>query len=218
MNAQVFSAGFSSKIAEIKEEIDLEFLKEELLQSAEQSLDGLSHIARVVLAMKEFSHPGEKDKKSLSDINHALDTCITISKSEWKMVADVTTDFDKSLPSLMCYISELNQVFINIIVNAAHALEGRAEKGTIHIKTFVKDELVCISISDNGTGIPEETKLRIFDPFFTTKEVGKGTGQGLSVAHSVVVDKHGGHIHVSSEEGKGTTFTIGIPQHIQSSQ
>jgi signal transduction histidine kinase len=131
-------------------------------------------------------------------------------------VAELETDFDESLPPVPCLVGEFNQVVLNIVVNAAHALaevqpEGSAQKGEIRIQTRSDGEWAVIEISDNGTGIPEEIRSKIFDPFFTTREVGKGTGQGLAIAHSVVVSKHQGTIDVSSQVGCGTTFVIRLP-------
>ncbi len=139
-----------------------------------------------------------------------------MARNEWKYVADVVTDLTPALPPVPCIPAELNQVFLNIIVNAAHAIKdaldgGRGEKGTITVTTRYRDDVCEVRISDTGTGIPKHIRHRIFDPFFTTKEVGKGTGQGLAISHSVIVDKHGGRLSFETEEGKGTTFIIEIP-------
>jgi signal transduction histidine kinase len=165
--------------------------------------------------MKEFSHPGTKEKV-LVDLNHAINSTITVARNEWKYVADIETDFDPSLPLIPCQAGEFNQVILNLIVNAAHAIanvvrDGGFEKGKIKIQTRNCLEWAEIRVQDTGSGIPEGVRTRIFDPFFTTKEIGKGTGQGLAIARSVVVDKHGGTIHFETETGKGTTFVIHLP-------
>jgi signal transduction histidine kinase len=129
-------------------------------------------------------------------------------------VAEVTTEFG-DLPPVLCHVGDMNQVFLNLIVNAAHAIEDVVKKsggmGTIRVRTSREDSLARIDIIDSGSGIPETIRHRVFDPFFTTREVGKGTGQGLAIARSVVVTKHGGTLTFESEVGKGTTFTIRLP-------
>ncbi|MDI6632479.1 MAG: PAS domain S-box protein, partial [Thermoanaerobacteraceae bacterium] len=192
--------------------MDVEFLQAEIPKAIEQSLEGISRVRKLVLAMKDFAHPGKKEKTPC-DINKAVESTVTISRNEWKYVADVVLDLQPDLPLVHCLKDEINQVILNIIVNAAHAVADgvnreAGEKGTITIQTRSEDDHVKISISDTGTGIPEEIIHRIFDPFFTTKEVGRGTGQGLTIAHDIVVNKHGGRITVDSEVGKGSTFTV----------
>jgi signal transduction histidine kinase len=147
-------------------------------------------------------------------LNQALQTTLAVAKNEYKYVADVTTELG-DLPPVLCHVGDLNQVFLNVIVNAAHAIgdvvgQGGG-KGTIRITTSQEGDLVRIDIADTGAGIPEAIRPRIFDPFFTTKEVGKGTGQGLSIARSIVMTKHNGSLTFESEVGKGTTFTIRLP-------
>ena len=148
------------------------------------------------------------------DLNQSIASTLMIARNECKYVADLETDFD-DLPDVTCHVGEVNQVILNIVVNAAHAIADRVsgtdEKGLIHVKTRRDDDCVMISISDTGGGIPEEIRDKIFDPFFTTKKVGRGTGQGLAIARSVVVDKHGGTIAFKTEVGKGTTFFIRLP-------
>jgi signal transduction histidine kinase len=165
--------------------------------------------------MKEFSHPGTKEKTPL-DLNRAIASTITVSRNEWKYVAELETDFDASLPLISCQPGEFNQVILNLIVNAAHAIadvvaKESSQTGKITVQTRDCKDWAEIRIQDSGSGIPEKVRARIFDPFFTTKEIGKGTGQGLAIARSVVVDKHGGTIHFETEEGKGTTFIIRLP-------
>jgi signal transduction histidine kinase len=194
---------------------DLGFLIEEIPKAIDQSLEGVTRVSAIVGAMKEFSHPGTTDKTPL-DMNHAIQSTITVSRNEWKYVADMETDFDPSLPLVSCLPGEINQVILNLIVNAAHAIgdvarQGGRQRGTITVRTRRCAEWAEIRIEDTGTGIPVEARTRVFDPFFTTKEVGKGTGQGLAIARSVVVGKHGGSLHFETEEGKGTAFIIRLP-------
>jgi two-component system, NtrC family, sensor kinase len=195
---------------------DAGYLLEEIPTAIEQTIEGVTRVSALVSAMKEFSHPGTKEKTPV-DLNHAIENTLTVAGNEWKYVAHVETEFDPSLPLVSCLPGELNQVILNLIVNAAHAIAdvvGKAgsEKGKIRVQTRNCPEWVEIRIQDTGTGIPEKVRARIFDPFFTTKEIGKGTGQGLSIARSVVVDKHGGSIHFETEEGKGTTFIVRLPR------
>jgi signal transduction histidine kinase len=151
------------------------------------------------------------------DLNRALESTLTVARNEWKYVAEVETDLAPDLPLVPCLPGDLNQVFLNIIVNAAHAIgdvvgmDGAGGKGVIRVGTRAVDGYVEVRIGDNGSGIPEDIRARIFDPFFTTKEVGRGTGQGLAISHVVVVDKHGGSINVESAVGRGTTFTVRLP-------
>ncbi len=195
---------------------DAQYLMDEIPTAIEQTIDGIVRISDIVRSMKNFSHPGT-GKKVLQNINKALSDTLTISKNEWKYAAEVKTDFDETLEDVSCYAAELNQVFLNIIVNASHAIEeaksgGLIKKGLITISTGKKDKWVYIKIKDNGTGIPENIRDKIFNPFFTTKEAGKGTGQGLAIAHQIITEKHKGRIEVRSKINKGTEFTILIPQ------
>lgn len=194
---------------------DLEYLGEEIPKAIEQALEGLQKISKIVGAMKEFSHPGGEEKETM-DLNRVIETTITVARNEWKYVAEVVTDFAENLPALQCYPGELGQVFLNLIVNAAHAIadvvgDGSDGKGTITLRTRQVENTVEVCISDTGAGVPEPVRDKIFDPFFTTKEVGKGTGQGLAIARSVIVDKHGGALGLESESGRGATFVICLP-------
>lgn len=200
-------------IGEFEEEIDLEYLEEEIPNAISQSLDGISRISSIVKAMKEFSHPGSNETQKI-DLNQAIESTVTVARNEWKYVADLQLKLDPDLPQVNCFPGELNQTILNMIVNAAHAIEqknGEKTKGAITISTQSNDSAVDISISDNGSGIPDSVVHKIFDPFFTTKDVGKGTGQGLAIAYSVIVDKHKGNLKVDSKENQGTTFTISLP-------
>jgi PAS domain S-box-containing protein len=197
------------------EDANVEYLATQVPRAITQSLDGVGRIASIVRAMKEFSHPGSENKTRI-DLNHAIESTITVSRNEWKYVADVETDFDASLPPVLCLPGEFNQVVLNILVNAAHAIadvvdNGSKGKGTITVSTRHSGEWAEIRIKDTGSGIPEKARSRIFDPFYTTKEVGKGTGQGLAIAHNVIADKHDGSLTFETELGKGTTFIIRLP-------
>ncbi|MFW6055271.1 MAG: PAS domain S-box protein [Thermodesulfobacteriota bacterium] len=194
---------------------DLEYLQEEVPQAIEQTLQGVERVGAIVRSMKEFSHPGGEEKV-LVDLNKALESTATISRNEWKYVAHLEYDLEEGLPQVPCLPGEMNQVFLNIIVNAAQAIadgggsQGKAE-GEITISTRRLAEDVEIRIKDTGAGIPEANRPYVFDPFYTTKEVGKGTGQGLALAYKTVVDNHGGSLSFESEEGQGTTFVIRLP-------
>jgi PAS domain S-box-containing protein len=196
-------------------EAEIDYLESEIPEAIEQTLEGIQRISKIVKALKEFSHPGRKEKTSV-DINAVLENTITVARNEWKYVADVETDLCAALPSIPGYAAELNQVFLNMIINAAHAVEDvvdreSGQKGVIGIATRLQEDAVEIEISDTGCGIPPEIQARIFDPFFTTKGVGRGTGQGLAICYPVIVQKHGGHITFDSETGRGTVFRIRLP-------
>jgi PAS domain S-box-containing protein len=204
--------GLRLELAELALKFDIEFLRAEIPRALERTLDGVERVTNIVKAMKEFAHP-DANEHSPSDLNHALKTTLLVASNEYKYIAKVHTDFAE-LPDVVCNIGELNQVFLNLIVNAAQAIQD-AERGPstgeIKISTAVAGDAVLIRISDNGCGIPSENLAKVYDPFFTTKEVGRGTGQGLAISHSILVDKHGGEISVSSQVGKGTEFTMRLP-------
>jgi two-component system, NtrC family, sensor kinase len=208
-------AAISEEIKEVIERIDLGFIREEIPPAIEQTLEGAQRVVEIVRAMKEFSHPGS-DEKTMVDLNKSIQSTITVARNEWKYVAEVATDFDADLPLVPCLPGDFNQVILNLIVNAAHAIadvvgDGAEEKGLISIRTCRNKGWVEIRVSDTGTGIAEKNRGRIFDPFFTTKEVGRGTGQGLAICHAVIAEKHGGEISFETETGKGTTFLIQLP-------
>ena len=209
------SSDLADELKAALEEADVEYLGEEIPRAIEQSLNGIGRVRKIVQSMKEFSHPGVEEMTSI-DLHRAIETTITVATNEWKYVAEVETDFDPELPVVPCLPGEINQVVLNMIVNAAHAIadvvgDGEGGKGTITISTRRDGEFVEVRIADTGAGIPETAQSKIFEPFFTTKEVGKGTGQGLSIAHGVVVKKHGGTLDFETEIGKGTTFIIRLP-------
>jgi len=202
-----------AEIRRVEEDVDLEYLDTNVPASIESCKDGISRISTIVRAMKEFAHP-DQSEMAPADLNQALRTTLAVARNEYKYVAEVVTEFN-DLPAVVCHVGDLNQVFLNLIVNAAHAIAdvvGQGElKGTIRIRTLEEGDQVRIDITDTGSGIPESIRHRIFDPFFTTKEVGKGTGQGLAIARSIIVSKHHGSLTFESEVGKGTTFSIRLP-------
>jgi PAS domain S-box-containing protein len=211
----VVSAELIRRLQDGRERADLEYLVSEVPVAIQHTLEGVERISKIVRAMKDFAHPG-REEKAPADLNQIIDSTVTVARNEWKYVADMQTDFDRSLPPVLCHPAEIGQVILNLVINAAHAIEdvvkqGRAAKGGITIATRRRDGWAEIRISDTGSGIPENIRHRIFDPFFTTKEIGRGTGQGLAICYPVIVGKHGGRITFDSEVGRGTTFTIGLP-------
>ena len=203
----------ASEIAAFLEPVDVDYLREEVPKAIAQSLEGVERIANIVGAMKEFSHPAVD--KAPRDLNRIAST-VTVASNEWKYVADVKTDFDADLPFVPVMPGAFNQVILNILINAAHAVgavvaEAPGTRGMITVSTRKVEDWAEIRIQDTGCGIPEGVLDRIFDPFFTTKEVGKGTGQGLAIAHDVIVKKHNGTLTVESAVGLGTTFTVRLP-------
>jgi len=197
---------------EYLESIDLAFLREEIPRAIARTAEGANRVGQIVRAMKEFAHPVIFEK-SLADVNHALETTIVIAHNELKYVATVETDFG-DIPQVNCNVSELNQVFLNILVNAAHALAEAGKvttTGRILVSTRQVGRSVEIKFADNGAGISKDVINKIYDPYFTTKPIGRGSGQGLAIARTIVVDKHGGRIEVESERGQGTCFTLTLP-------
>jgi signal transduction histidine kinase len=194
---------------------DVDFLRAEIPRAIQQTLEGVERVAKIVQAMKDFSHPGTEEKTPV-DLNKALETTLTVARNEWKYVAQIETDLDPNLPLVPCLPGEFNQVILNLIVNAAHAIASVAgaegtKKGLITASTRVCGEWAEIRIRDTGCGIPEEIRHKVFDPFFTTKPVGKGTGQGLAIAHTAIVDRHQGTLTFESETGVGSVFIIRLP-------
>ncbi len=195
---------------------DFKFLIEEIPVAIDEALQGTERISKIVRAMKEFSHPGTNNNKpEPTNLNHAIETTITVARSEWKHVADMVTELDPLLPMVPVFVGEFNQVVLNLLVNAAHAIteafSGGQRKGTITVSTRQDGDWAEVRVRDNGAGIPEKIRHHIFEPFFTTKGVGKGTGQGLTLAHSVIVRKHAGVLRFETETGQGTCFIIRLP-------
>jgi signal transduction histidine kinase len=195
-----------------EEEADLDYLREAIPKTIDRSLQGIQRVATIVHAMKEFAHPDQKDMVA-TDLNRAIKATLEIARNEYKYVADLETDFGE-LPLVTCHAGDLNQVVLNIVVNAAHAIsevvEGTQDKGKIRVKTRQEGSDVVLTISDTGAGIPESIRDKVFEPFFTTKEIGRGTGQGLAISRNIVA-KHRGTIRFESGHGNGTTFFIRIP-------
>jgi len=199
----------------LSEESDFGYLAQEIPHALDQSLEGLQRVAKIVRAMKDFAHPGSEQKHPV-DINRGVEATVTVARAEWKDVAEVVLDLAPDLPEVLGLGGELNQVILNLIVNAAHAIgdivqEGSHGKGTITISTRREGDYLELRVGDTGAGIPEEIRSRVFEPFFTSKAVGKGTGQGLALAHSVVVKGHQGKIWFETKVGQGTTFFIRLP-------
>ena len=191
---------------DIEQKADIDYVIDDIEDIINDCLEGTGRIKKIVADMKEFAHPGEDDMK-LVNINKGLDTTLNVIQNEIKYKAEVVKEYG-DLPSVLCYPQQLNQVFMNILVNAAQSIEG---EGEIKIQTRTDDEWVEIRISDNGSGIEPENLPQIFDPFFTTKDVGEGTGLGMNVAYNII-RKHNGTIEAQSEVGEGTVFIIRIPR------
>ena len=198
------------------EDLDLGYLADEIPKAIKETLEGIARVTSIVRAMKDFSHPGGAGKAPV-DLNKAIESTLTVSRSVWKPVAELQQDLDPELAPVLCFQGEINQAVLNLVVNAAQAIDEALDSrrtgrlGVIRIATRQMGREVRISVSDTGNGIPEAIRNRIFEPFFTTKPVGKGTGQGLAIVHSVVVDKHGGRVTVETAPGLGTTFHLFLP-------
>ena len=208
----------SDQIKETLEELDFDFIREEIPQAIDQSLEGIERVSHIIKAMKDFSHPG-KGSMEPANLNDAIRSTATVCTNRWKYTADIEYDLDPEHTAVPCFLGELNQVILNLIVNAADAigsnevLEGR--KGLIRVQTRTLEDAFQIRVSDNGGGMPEEVRAKIFDPFFTTKDVGKGTGQGLSISRDVIVNKHHGTLECETEQGVGSVFVISLPTTAQ---
>jgi signal transduction histidine kinase len=208
----------TSRLEENLASLDTAFLLEEVPKAIDQSIEGVERVSQIVKAMKEFAHPGSGEKAPVN-LNHAIQNTLMVCRNEVKHCANVVTDLEPGLPPVNCLLGEINQVILNLVVNAAHALQSAINDGarqdgslgTIKVSTRADGDFVEIRVQDNGTGIPESIRNKIFDPFFTTKEVGKGSGQGLAIARSAIVKKHGGTLTFETEEGVGTTFIVRIP-------
>ena len=204
------------QLAEVAEEIDMDFILEEVPQALKGSMEGLDRVGEIVKSMKVMAHPSKAEKVSYN-INSLLKEATVLTKSQWKKVAEIKFLLDESVPEIPCYPGLLSQTFINIIINAAQAIEEQIKNqtfetmGVITIRTTMKRRNVLIKISDTGIGVDSKFSTKIFDPFFTTKEVGVGTGQGLALSHDFVVGKHNGSISFDSNPGLGCSFTIMIP-------
>ena len=207
------AAPAAERLRALAKAADLPYLLEEIPAAVEQAGSGMKQITKIVRAMKEFSHPD--DEMTLTDLNHIIANTVTVARNAWKYVAEIVFDFADDLPPVVCLPSEINQVVMNLVVNAADAIgdvvAGTDRKGEIRIRTRKEDAFALIEIEDSGCGIPQRMIDRIFDQFFTTKAPGKGTGQGLAIARRIIVDHHHGTLRVASEVDKGTRFSIRIP-------
>ncbi|MGD1085884.1 MAG: ATP-binding protein [Verrucomicrobiota bacterium] len=209
------TAALVAEVEQTLAQCDLEFLLAETPRAIEQSLEGIHNVARIVRAMRDFSHPGTGEKIEI-DLNQAVENTLVVAANEWKYVATLVKDLQPDLPHVLALPGELNQVILNLVVNAAHAIadvvgDGSGGKGTITISTRRCGDWAEIHVRDTGTGIPEEIRDKVFDPFFTTRPIGKGTGQGLAIARSVIVGRHNGALSFQTRVGIGTLFTIRLP-------
>ncbi len=204
-------ASASRSAADAERTADLEYLRANVPKAFERCIDGLERVASIVRSMKEFSHPAQKEMAPV-DLNRAIMATLTVARNEYKYLADLDTQLGP-IPAVHCHANDINQVVLNIVVNAAHAIADSPQKnkrGLITVSTKQEGESVLIAVSDTGGGIPEAIRPRIFDPFFTTKEVGRGTGQGLAIARTAI-EKHGGELRFETTMGVGTTFYIRLP-------
>ena len=216
------TADLGAELKSLAESTDIDYLISEIPTALKETLEGAERVSTIITSMKLFSHPGVKEKIQ-ADLNALIESTLTVSTNEWKYVADVELSLDPDLPLLFCDPGSLGQALLNIIVNASHAVGAKTNnaekgKGNIRIATSCDANEITIRISDDGTGIPVELKSKIFDPFFTTKDIGKGTGQGLSMTHTAIVELHKGSIDVESSLGVGTTFILTLPLHTQESE
>ena len=206
------------RIETAMEGADLEYLREAMPRAFERCVEGLDRVATIVRSMKEFSRAPQQHMEA-ADLNRAIQNTLVIARSEYKEVADVELELGE-LPLVVCHLGDINRVVLNLVVNAAHAIgdavKGTGANGRIRVKTALEGpegptQMAVVSIADTGTGIPEHVQPRVFEPFFTTKEVGRGTGQGLSMAWSIVKDRHKGSISFETQQGVGTTFHVRVP-------
>ena len=205
-------AGRGEILRRLRERMAWDELESEVCEALGRTREGLRRVSEVVSAMREFSHPSGRAKER-ADLNHAIQSTVTIANSQYRHVAELVADLG-DIPPVLCHISEINQVLLNLIVNAAQALEDSSnsgERGTITIRSRLAGDSVRVEVSDTGPGIRDEIRRRVFDPFFTTKPVGRGTGQGLALAHASIVKKHGGRLDFESRLGEGTTFWFALP-------
>lgn len=207
----------ATTLARLREDIELDYLLAEIPQTLQQSLEGLQRVARIVGSLKEFSHPNNAHSTT-ADLNHVIETAVNVTRHEWKYVAEVVFELDPDLPTVPCVVDEFNQVMLNLIVNASHAIgdalkarDDGSVRGKITVRTRREGDWVVVEVADTGTGIPEAHRGRIFEPFFTTKEVGRGTGQGLTIVHRVITKRHHGTVSFETEVGRGTVFQLRLP-------
>ncbi len=207
------------RLREELEELEFEDLHEQYMEAIADSLTGVRRVTEIVSAMRQFSHPGGKER-SMVDLNKVIQEAFTVTRNYWKYEAEADLDLAEDLPLLMCYAGELSQVLLNLIINAGDAIKARREedrsvKGKLYVSTRLVERAIELRLRDNGTGIPAKHRERVFDPFFTTKEIGQGTGQGLSIVFNAIVNHLGGKIELESEEGVGTEFIIRFPLDLE---
>ena len=202
-------------ITQAEKEADFDFIREEIPLALEHTDEGVSQVSRIVVAMKNFARM-DSMVKDTADLNLAIRTTATICRNEWKHAAEIIMELDEDMPMVNCFAGDIKQAILNLIVNATHSIKDAnggesGRRGTITLRSYVREQSAVIEVSDTGTGIPEKIRDRIFEPFFTTKEVGKGSGQGLHIVYTSIVEKHKGSLTFDTEVGKGTTFRIEIP-------
>ena len=202
----------TQKIKVLADQYDMTFILEDSPLAIQQAREGVERVTEIVKAMKIFSHVGPSENKQFINLHEALNNALIITRNSYKYIAEVETDYSTEINGVECYASELNQVFINLIINAAHSIEEKKSGiGKIKVITRKLGTSVEILFQDNGAGMPAEIQDKVFNLFFTTKEVGKGTGQGLSLSQNIVVKNHGGHLFFESSHDHGTTFHIQLP-------
>jgi signal transduction histidine kinase len=206
--AGTVTAELLARVREAEVDADLDFLRDRIPCAFARADDGLRRVSSIVEAMREFAHAPRRDDAPV-DLNQALETTLVVATNAYKYVADVETDLEP-LPLVVCHGGDLNHVFLSLLVNAAHAIEDGGGRGTIRVRSRAHDDHVLISVADTGCGMPADVARRLFEPFFTTKEVGRGSGQGLAIAHAVV-HRHGGTLTFETAPGEGTTFHIRLP-------
>jgi PAS domain S-box-containing protein len=205
----------AEKLSALMAERDIDYLTEEVPGAIAQTLEGVDRISTIVRSVKQFAHPGQA-VMAPADLNESMRSTATVSRNEWKYVAELSLELDPGLPLVVCMIGEINQVVLNLIINAAHAIADAKKadpgrEGRITLTTRLAPPWAEIRVADTGTGIPAAVQAKIFDPFFTTKEVGRGTGQGLTISRSIVMEKHKGQLFFETSEGVGTTFVVRLP-------
>ena len=195
------------ELEETKKRLDVDYLLEDIRDLIQESSSGAVRVRDIVLNLKEFSHSGHEEKRA-ANLNEGLESTISIVWNELKYKVKLEKNYGE-IPKVLCFPQEVNQVFMNLLVNAGQAIE---DSGEIKVRTYEEQKYVCVDIADTGKGMTPEVQKRIFEPFFTTKDIGEGTGLGLSMSYQIIVEKHDGQLLVNSKEGAGTTFTIKLPK------
>jgi len=200
------------RVRRLESDVDLDFLMGEIPEAISQAGEGLERVSKIVQAVKQFAHPGSQEHQEF-DVNQAIESTIEVARGQWKYIAELETDFTDDLPTLTGHLGEFNQIILNLIVNAAQAIEesSKGVGGFIQVRTTFANHTLSVDVSDNGCGIPKSIQDRIFEPFFTTKNVGKGTGQGLALCYRIIHQSFKGSVDVRSNEGKGATFSLHFP-------